>query len=386
MNWELITALIIYSIVGLIIFFNRKRFEWIQGLILGYRTKRPLAWMDFLKPRNFFWKIYSTICIPIGFYFMPQLVYMLGVKAFEILTSPGAGAGVAVVIPGLRIPGSPIYIPIFQGIIAICVMIIVHEMAHGIISKSEGITVKNAGFGMFLVFPLFFVEPDEKKLVKSSKLSRLRMISAGAGTNIILAFVVLGLLTVTMIPFMSDNSVYAGLTITGTIEGYPAAAANMANDLVITGINGVETLNLTDFNTALMSYSPGEGIVINTDGGDYAIITANNPSNDSLPYVGVYLENNVDFSAEAKLFYGESVLAIISFVYETLLWVAFLNLSIGIMNLLPIWGLDGSKMLYDLLSYVMKERRAQTIVSIISSICIGLLVINIAPFFIGLFT
>jgi membrane-associated protease RseP (regulator of RpoE activity) len=188
-----------------------------------------------------------------------------------------------------------------------------------------------------------------------------------------------------MVPFMSDNSVYQGLTVTGTIAGYPAEAANIPSGLLITGVNGVTTLNLTDFNAALINIQPGSELTLNTDQGNYTIITAVNPANESMPYIGVYLENNIDFSVETKAFYGETILAVISFIYEMLLWIAFLNLSIGIMNLLPVWGLDGSKMLYDLLSYAVKERYARTIVSIVSSACLALLIINIAPFFIGLF-
>jgi membrane-associated protease RseP (regulator of RpoE activity) len=342
--------------------------------------------MDKLRPKHFFWKIYGTICIPLGFYYMPQLLYLLTEKAVSILLNPGEGAGVALAIPGVRIPGSPIYIPLFYGIAAIGILALVHEMAHGIIGKSEGIKINNSGFGFFLIFPLFFVEPDEKSLIKASKLSRLRMMSAGSGTNIIVSFLLLSLLSVTLLPFFVENTVVTGIEVTGVMNDFPAQQANITEGMLITGIDGIKIENLTRFNELLTTtYSPGDELIINTDSGNFSVKTTNNPSNESLPYLGIFLNQLSDYSVQAKTVYGEPLLAFLRIIYDLLIWVGFLNLSIGIMNLLPIWGLDGSKMLYDLLSYVMSEKRAKTITSFISSFCIGLLIINIAPVFIGLF-
>jgi len=385
MDGEFIAAIIVYGIIGLLIYKNRKKFTWIQGIVLAYKTLKPLKWMDKLKPQKRYWKIYSTICIPLCFYFMPQLVYMLGVNAWSVITTPDSSAGVALAIPGVRIPGSPIYIPLFYGVISIGILALVHEMGHGIIGKSEGIKIKSSGFGMFLIFPLFFVEPDEKSIMKSSKLSRLRMVAAGAGTNIILAFLVLSLTSYTIMPFMESISEYKGLKVTSTIEDYPVSNANISVGTIITGINGLNTLNMSDFNTIIRKYQPNQTITLNTDKGNYTIITASNPSNETMPYVGVFLENNVDYKESAKQKYSEAILIIISTLYELLIWIGFLNFSIGIMNLLPIWGLDGSNMLFNLLSYVMSEKNAKTITLLISSTALGILVINIAPLFIKLF-
>lgn len=385
MDGEFIAAIIVYGIIGLLIYKNRKKFEWIQGIVLAYKTLKPLAWMDKLKPQKRFWKIYSTICIPLCFYFMPQLVYMLGAQALSIITTPETSAGVALAIPGVRIPGSPIYIPLFYGVISIGVLALVHEMGHGIIGKSEGIKIKSSGFGMFLIFPLFFVEPDEKSIMKSSKLSRLRMVAAGAGTNIILAFIVLSITSYTLLPFIESISEYKGLTITSIVDNYPASNANISIGTIITGINGYSTLNISDFNYIIKDYKPNQTITLNTDKGDYTIIMSSNPNNETMPYLGVFLENVVDYSSTAKKNYSEPILTIIRAMYELLIWIGFLNFSIGIMNLLPIWGLDGSNMLFNLLSYVMKEKNAKTITLLVSSLSLGILVINIAPLFIKLF-
>lgn len=383
---ELIAAIIFYSVIGLIIYLNRDKFEWMQGIILAYRTKRPLKWMDKLKPKIFFWKIFSTICIPVGFYFMPQLVYLLGEKAFKILINPAETAGIAPAIPGVRIPGSPIYIPLFYGITSIAVLALVHEMAHGIIGKSEGINIKSSGFGMFLIFPLFFVEPDQESINNADRLSRLRMLSAGPGSNIILSFLLILLLSTIFIPFFNNNTFIEGVKITSVVEGYPAKESNLTQGSIITGVNGATINNLTHFSNTLQKVSPGDEIVINTKTGNYSLTTVSNPQNESKAYIGVFLSDEVKFSARAKTVYGDFFLSFLRIIYDLLLWIGFLNLSIGVMNLLPIWGLDGSRMLYDLLTYVMSDKRAKAVTSFFSSLCIGLLIINIAPVFINLFT
>lgn len=383
---EFIIAIIFYSLLGLIIYKNRKKFEWIQGIILAYRTKKPLKWMDKLKPNNPFWKVYSTICIPLCFAFLPLITYSLGEQAINILLGLNKNAGVALAIPGVRIPGSPIYIPLLYGITAIAILAFVHEMGHGIIGKSEKIKLKNAGFGMFLIFPLFFVEPDEESMIKASKLSRLRMLSAGTGTNLTLAFTLTLIIGYAFIPFIEANSELLGVKINGLMNDYPAIQANITSNSYITRLNGETVTNLTVFRNLLNSHVPGEVINLTTSEGEYELTLAINPTNKSLPYLGVYLNDDYDYSVEAKLKYGDSLLGFINIILELFNWVAFLNLSIGVMNLLPIWGLDGSRMLYDLLSYIMKEKKARAIVSIISSACIGFLIINIAPLFTNIFS
>ena len=384
MNLELLAALILYSAIGIVIFIKRKKFEWIQGIILAYKTKKPLKWMDALHPHNFLWKIYSTICIPVGFYFMPTLIYSLSVKAWGIMTNGDNSAGVVPAIPGVHIPGSPIYIPLFYGIISIAILAFVHEMAHGIISKSEGIKLKSSGFGLFLIFPLFFVEPEEKSLAKASKLSRIRMISAGAGTNIILAIFLMLIISVTILPFLQSTIEEKGVRVSGLIRGYPAINF-IKKDTIIMGINNISTPNITAFGEVLNSYLPGENVTLNTNKGEIKIMLAHNPNNSSLPYLGVYLHNEVKYSKEAIRKYG-IILPFTRVIYELFSWIALLNFSIGIMNLLPIWGLDGSKMLYELLGYLMKEKYAKGVTSFVSAFSLSVLLINLFPFFIHLFS
>ena len=88
-------------------------------------------------------------------------------------------------------PGSTIYVPLGYGLISLATVLIVHEFSHGILSRVEKINIKSVGLLLFTILPGAFVEPDEEELVKSSRLSQLRVYAAGSMANIALAIVAL---------------------------------------------------------------------------------------------------------------------------------------------------------------------------------------------------
>jgi membrane-associated protease RseP (regulator of RpoE activity) len=70
---------------------------------------------------------------------------------------------------------------------------LVHEFAHGILTRVGKMTVKSLGL-LFMVVPIgAFVEPDEEQLAKVDRGRRSRVFAVGPATNIITAFLVVGL-------------------------------------------------------------------------------------------------------------------------------------------------------------------------------------------------
>ena len=72
-------------------------------------------------------------------------------------------------------------------ILAIAIIAIFHEFAHGIVAKRYGIRIKTTGFGFLGPFLAAFVEPDEKQMQKKSKFQQITVLSAGTFTNLILS-------------------------------------------------------------------------------------------------------------------------------------------------------------------------------------------------------
>ncbi len=177
------------------------------GLSLGFGL--PYGWMLFSKkPRKFLLHasliaILAAIAFALPLFsselgesaretatfsaIMLSAVFFLGGLAFlgftalfkqtlDILTIPNAPAGVMLIIPGITVP--------WHWIIALIIAIAVHEIAHGILSKVEGLEIKTSG-GILLGFlPIgAFVEPDEEKFKKIAIMKKQRILVAGTATN-----------------------------------------------------------------------------------------------------------------------------------------------------------------------------------------------------------
>ena len=111
---------------------------------------------------------------------------------------------VSIILPGVEMPGSTIFVPFGYGILALATVIIVHEFSHGILSRTEGIKIDSIGLLLFTILPGAFVEPDEEELKESSKLSRLRVYGAGSMANITLAVIAILLCGILIQIFKED--------------------------------------------------------------------------------------------------------------------------------------------------------------------------------------
>ncbi|MEM3610488.1 MAG: site-2 protease family protein, partial [Candidatus Anstonellales archaeon] len=94
--------------------------------------------------------------------------------------------GAVPIIPGITIP-------LIEGIIALAIILIVHESFHGLIARIHDIEIKSTGLVFFGPIPIgAFVDPDEDKLFKlEEKLPIKRVVSSGPVSNLILSLVIL---------------------------------------------------------------------------------------------------------------------------------------------------------------------------------------------------
>ncbi len=377
-NYELVTAVIFYLLLAIIIYINRKRFEVIDKIVLAYRTQAPIKFMEKLAKYKRFWRIFSTISIPISFFLMASLLYTLLGATLEVIMNKDAPAAVGLIIPGVKVPGSPVFLPFWFGIISIAILAVIHEFAHGIVALSEGIPIKSSGFGFLLVLPVAFVEPDEKIVAEKSKLSRMRMIAAGPMSNIFFAFILTIVAGYTLAPFLNSIIFLNGISVAEVAPNLPAEKAGLTEGLIITGINGVSTPNITHFAQTLRGYKPGDAITLNSKDNDYAIELTGAPQNTSLPYMGVSYKQNWEYKEEAIASYSLPLLKVFSWFGELIGWIVNLNFAVGMVNLLPVWFVDGGQLLTNGMGYIVRKK--ETLVKILNSIfylALSLLLINI---------
>jgi len=241
LSFQTISAIIFYSLIFLIVYLNRKKFDVHGKFIFLYRTKIGINLMNSISkkaPRLIKFLGYLGVIIGfIGMVFTLAMILFLTYKL--ILNEPGAG-GASPVIPGFPIAGTDLFFPLITGWIVLFIIIVVHEFSHGILASAYKIKIKNSGIAFFGPILGAFVEPDEKILAKQKDLVQHSVFAAGAFSNFLTVIVVLLIGWIILNPITNALSDSTGVIIYSQ-PGLPAEKAGIANNTVITGIYGGES-------------------------------------------------------------------------------------------------------------------------------------------------
>lgn len=329
-----------------------------------WRTKRLLGFIDGLAARGRrFWKVYGDVGIVLGFAGMVYVFYALLTTAMKTLQTGGKQAGVQLVIPGLTIP-------LWYGIIGLIVVMVVHELSHGVVARADRLPLKSVGLVLFFIIPGAFVEPDEEELKRAPLRSRLRVYGAGSLANIATALIAALLINLAVTPLLQP----AGVEVAGVIENGPASGLLMKGD-VITGINGHQITTMEDFIKIMNSTRPGETITLtvlrNGEEKTIQLTLGEHPDNPEKGFIGIYPVPHY----VSRIGHEEIVFPLFFALY----WIYVLNLGIGLMNLFPLVPLDGGRMLDDLLKEYLPEGIAKPIRYMTIGIGLTLLALNIWP-------
>ena len=377
MNVNLISALIFYALIIIVIIIYRKKFDIYAKIIALYRTKIGIKTID--RIANFcprLWKVLGYIGIYIGFLGMILIFVYLIHGLYNLVINPAAVPAIALVVPGIKIPGSPVFIPFWYGIISLFLVVLIHEAAHGVIARVYNLKINNTGVGMFAIFPIAFVEPDEKKLRKRSKKQQLSIYAAGPFSNILLAVIVFFIAFYAVLPAAMSNVDFTGVEIVSFEKDYPAEISGLEPGEIITAVNGVPVSTVDNFTYEMNKLSINESVLIQTTENQYAIQTAPSPSDIAKPYIGVYVSQNIDLKQEISEKYGNFIPWLWFYLFKLLQWIVVLSAGIGLANLLPLGPVDGGRMLLTGLSRFFKNHTAIAVWKYISYICLLLLILN----------
>ncbi|ASJ01651.1 site-2 protease family protein [Thermococcus gorgonarius] len=329
-----------------------------------WRTKRLLGFIDRTASRaRKFWKVYGDVGIVLGFLGMAYVFYALFKTAIRALQAGGKQAGVQLVIPGLTIP-------LWYGLIGLIVVMVVHELSHGVVARADGLPLKSVGLVLLFIIPGAFVEPDEEELKKAPLRTRLRVYGAGSLANVITALIALLLINFAITPLFQP----AGVEIAGVIDNGPASGLLMKGD-VIKAINGQTVTTMDDFIRIMNSTKPGEIITLTVlrDGEQktFQIELGKHPDDPEKGFIGIYPVPHY----VSKIGYDRIVFP----VFFALYWIYVLDLGIGLMNLFPLVPLDGGRMLDDLLKGYLPEKIAKPARYVTIGVGLVLLALNLWP-------
>ena len=217
-------------------------------------TKLMEKWCVYTR----FWRFFGTLSLVISAILMAGIIFIMIVGMSNLasnLSAPGIGIEYALAIPGLN----PI-LPIWYGIIGLFVAMIIHELAHGMQTRSNDMRVESTGL-LYGVVPLgAFVEPNVEDVEKSTRRVKLDLYSAGISTNFIGAAVAFFLFAVLMMGGISSN--YGDSAAVYSMTGNsPAYDAGIPSGAIILTVDGNPYVYSDDY-TINYSWDPGEGVTI----------------------------------------------------------------------------------------------------------------------------
>lgn len=329
-----------------------------------------------LSPR--FWKWFMNVGIIISFIAMFFITYSLIQSLSTLIEAPA----VSIVLPGVEMPGSTIYVPLGYGLISLATVLIVHEFSHGILSRVEKINIKSVGLLLFTILPGAFVEPDEEELVKSSKLSQLRVYAAGSMANITLAIVALLIFSAVGIYGIPNTFDENGIEIDRVVSDSPANGV-LKEGMILESINNHTIKDSNDYMEVVETFVPGERVSIGTDQGIYNLTLSENPSNSSRGFVGVQAANHFEIKESVSSIFGDTIPWILFEISTLTQWIFILNLGVGLFNLLPVKPLDGGRMFEIVLSYKLKEETYKPITNAVSIVLATIIIFSLIYGFIG---
>ncbi len=387
----------------------------LYGPALLLRTTKGIGFLKKISSKKRFWKAYGSsgvvfcfICMIIFvLFFLWQFTFVIGLTPEERATLL-PGAEFYVILPGIN-PILPIEY-LFYIVLALIVAIIVHEFSHGILTLAGDLKVKSMGI-LYLIFPIgAFVEPDEEQMKKTKITKRMRVYAVGPLSNFVVFFICLLLFSFVFISAVQPGT---GLTVYELFEDSPADEIGIEKGAIITEINGTDLtkyeklddrfgryliiLNDTKANdTITISYILDEKTHNNIEiklADKFTYIKDN--SSKGKGHTGIYTfvdeESNLDRLKNPfenplyrllnfisipilSYFQGYNPIAapftdtyIISgplgflpqdifwIIVNSLYWIAWLNLMIGIFNILPMIPLDGGFLFNDAIRLIVKR-------------------------------
>lgn len=345
----------------------------VNGPLLMRRTLRMRDLIDSIAQKSpRFWKLFMNIGIPVSVFFMGLMIYFIILSLKTFTTAPPASP----ILPGVDYPGNPIYLPLGYGLIGLATVIVVHEFAHGILARVEGINIKSIGVLLLAVLPGAFVEPDEEGVKKASRLAKLRIYAAGSIFNLSLALIAL------LIVFLVSNFAIApsfhsdGIEITSVVPNSPAEGI-LKEGMIIYSINGKSTNNITEYVNTLNKTKIGDELIFQTNQGVFKVKTGSNPNNSTRSYIGIRSTEHQVINQDIAVKYGNTLPWILFYLKDLFNWIFLLNFVVGTFNLLPMKPLDGGHIFEEILSYKLSKETVKPIVNGVSFVLIAFLVVSL---------
>ena len=312
---------------------------------------------------------------------MGAAFFILGSSAATILSTYLQGGsplpGLAPVIPGVQV--GPYYIPLVEGWLAILLLFLIHEGAHGVLALRKGIDIRDSAMVLLTIVPVAaYVMPDEEAFKRADPRAKVSVLAAGPTANI-LAFIPAALLLLLIgylaLPYMEDVKdrfvlgvqileVPDVLEINGRVVPSLVKGKMEPGDVIL-AINGERVKDFSDIIELLHSAEGNTVTVTFLRDGREANITIPNEG-----YLGVR-GGIIKWREEPPPPYKA-----LSFLLSFLGVFSMLNLAVAVVNALPFSILDGGQAVEEL------EKKGGIRAGPLRGLALVLILVNLLPWFI----
>jgi len=275
-----ITFLVLFTLFVIIFLYKRRKNLKREGPMYLYRTQVGVKFINYVGTKyKKTLKVLSYFVVVSGYLLMIAMMYLLWQLIYIYLLRPDIVQQVKIpplmpLIPYLPEAFNISFLPPFYftyWIIAIAVIAIFHEFAHGIFAKRFGVKIKTTGFGFLGPFLAAFVEPDEKQMESKSKFQQITILSAGTFVNLILGILFFLLLSVFFI--------FAYQPAGAMFNMYTPGIVNINSITAIGGIS-IASLSSTELSNLIQVNNITDALILGTNGDTLKLtkITANGQS------------------------------------------------------------------------------------------------------------
>lgn len=409
-GWTIGLAVVLAYVVAVFALYRTKRIGPDRALsffgpALMLKTRRGQGFLDRVGRYKRFWSVVGDLGIVLSGVAMVAVIVVLVLDAIVALRIPASAAPSPQ--EALGIPGLNPIIPLGYGIVALIVGVVLHELMHGVLARSQNIGVKSIGV-LWLVIPIgAFVEQDDEEMAKAPRRPRGRVAAGGVLANFALTGVFFLVMSVLVSTSVAPNA--TGVGIGYVVPGTPAANATIAAGSILTSVNGTPTPNNGALFSALSGTHPGQQMVVTfTPPGSQTIVTrtvtlaplssySHNEADRTHGFLGVsptfltptQLRNNFvmpltnpngpligatfwlllplaglqPVQGSTQSFYHTTGpfaggnLGTFWVVANVLYWLAWMNLLLGLSNSLPLIPLDGGLLFRDFAAAVASRAR-----------------------------
>jgi len=302
-------------------------------------------------------RVFADLSVISGFLMMGYAFYFLLNNVANYFVVQSEFLELTLLIPGVTLTSAP---AIAYFLLSIPIVLIMHEGAHGIVAALEKIKIKTGGFAIFIALFAGFVEPDEEEFDKAKKISKLRIIGAGATSNVIFA-IILGAIMLTnpvfgmvleSIPLFGEvilNTFYElsqGVLILSIMENLGAEQAGLLTNDVIISINDIPIRGPVDFPIL----NPGETVSVtvlrDNQTLEFGVEIMPSPDDPERGLIGIMRDNSIPYKPVMNFIDWANVDFNVSMF---LLWLWMISFFIGIINMLPLPILDGGKFIHTII-------------------------------------